>query len=82
MNNFIKKPVGVKKVWQKAPDVDGFVVSLDDGKVVEISRTEWNTEDNKRRVGNELYFSLRNGDEIYFSQERERDVNGLFRINS
>lgn len=70
LGEIIKEPIKVKKVFQKEPGIDGFTVELEDGNEVDISRTQWNTVDNKREMEELIIFSTTKGYEISFSLEQ------------
>jgi hypothetical protein len=66
----------VKRVFKIEPDKDGFSVELENGEIIEISKTEWNS-DFKTTHNDQIFFSTRKGYDISFSEEQVTQVESL-----
>ncbi|OGI67286.1 hypothetical protein A2823_01565 [Candidatus Nomurabacteria bacterium RIFCSPHIGHO2_01_FULL_41_91] len=70
MNFGIKQPIKVKRILDKEPGKDGFSVELENGEIVNISLTQWNSEDYKTKNIEETLFSTTKGYIISFSKQQ------------
>jgi len=81
MNNLEKildETPKVIKVFKKAKDVDGFSVELQNGEIIDISGTQWQTSDYKRSVLDKTLFQTSNK-EIVFTEQLNLLANDLSR---
>lgn len=68
----------IKRVFKKTNDQDGFSVELENGEIIDISDTEWNTTENKETIEGKMIFLASNGYKIFFNIEQLQSIhNGL-----
>lgn len=73
MNEIMKSPIIVKRVFKTTPSQDGFNVELQNGEVVVITDTQWNT-DCKVLNDNGAIFSTTKGYDISFSKDQVDEI--------
>lgn len=76
LEGIIKHTPRVKKIFRKAAGADGFSIELENGKIIDISGTAWNSEERRRAEGQNIFFQTEEG-EVVFSEEQTRAVDSF-----
>jgi hypothetical protein len=73
MSEIIRSSIAVKRVFKKIPSQDGFEAELQNGEIVTVTDTRWNS-DSKVLNDNGAIFSTTKGYDISFSTDQVDEI--------